>query len=268
MYTCTFCRSFIFGAVGVALAASAALGQESSPTTGNPLEAYKQGHSAHGESFDSGPRQKPWPLAGIGQAHFPITTKNPEVQRWFDQGNALLHSFWFYEAERAFRWCAKLEPDNPMPYWGMARSADSTRAQDFIRQAQKLREPASERERLYIDALAAQLLPDPLREKDSTPDGQQRNRQAKKVLETLCIKYPDDMEARALLALDTMGDSRYGAELMIREILARQPDHPGAHHYRIHNWDYHEPEQALDSSRRYGELVPGIGHALGMPGRS
>ena len=63
------------------------------------------------------------------------------------------------------------------------------------------------------------------------------------------------MEARALLALDTMGDSRYGAELMIREILAKQPDHPGAHHYRIHNWDYHEPEQALDSAKRYGEIV-------------
>ena len=80
------------------------------------------------------------------------------------------------------------------------------------------------------------------------------------------MKYPDDMEARALLALATMGDSRYGAELMIREILAKQPDHPGAHHYRIHNWDYHEPEQALFSAKRYGEIVPGIGHALHMPG--
>ena len=63
-----------------------------------------------------------------------------------------------------------------------------------------------------------------------------------------------------------MGDDRYGTELMIREVLAKQPDHPGAHHYRIHNWDYHEPEQALESARRYGEIVPGIGHALHMPG--
>ena len=45
-----------------------------------------------------------------------------------------------------------------------------------------------------------------------------------------------------------MGSDRYGTELMIREILIKQPDHPGAHHYRIHNWDYHEPEQALDSA--------------------
>ena len=80
------------------------------------------------------------------------------------------------------------------------------------------------------------------------------------------MRYPDDMEARALLALETMGRSRYGAELMIREVLAKQPDHPGAHHYRIHNWDCNEPEQALVSARRYGDLAPAIGHALHMPG--
>ncbi len=153
-----------------------------------------------------------------------------------------------------------------MPYWGLARATQETRAEDFIREAQKREEHASQRERLYIDALAAELLPDPLHEKDGKADLQERSRRAHRILETLCVEYPKDMEARAWLALESMGDSRYGTELMIREVLARQPDHPGAHHYRIHNWDYHEPEQALDSSRRYGELVPGIGHALHMPG--
>jgi peroxiredoxin len=225
----------------------------------------KLGHSQHGEAFDTGPRQKPWPIDGIGSTHFPITTKNPEVQRWFDQGNALLHSFIDYEAERAFRWCVKLEPENAMAYWGLARAAmlhgegARERAGDIIREAQKRKANASPREQLYIDALAAELLPDPLHENAA------RDR-SRKILETLCVKYPDDMEARALLALNTIGDDRYGAELMIREILAKQPDHPGAHHYRIHNWDYHEPEQALESARRYGEIAFGVGHALHMPG--
>lgn len=225
--------------------------------------AAKLGHSVHGEAFDSGPREKPWAMTGIGVAHFPITTKNPEVQRWFDQGNALLHSFWFYEAERAFRWCLKLEPENAMAYWGLSRAVDGDkRSSEMIREAVKRKDKVSERERLYIEAQAAQILPDPLRDKDD----RDRGGRSKKILETLCLKYPDDMEARALLALATMGDARYGAELMIREILARQPDHPAGHHYRIHNWDYHEPEQALESSRRYGEIVPSIGHALHMPG--
>ena len=39
------------------------------------------------------------------------------------------------------------------------------------------------------------------------------------------------------------------AELIIREVLAKLPDHPGAHHYRIHNWDYNQPEQALVSAK-------------------
>ena len=222
----------------------------------------KLGHSQHGEAFDTGPREKPWPMTGIGEAHFPITNKNPEVQRWFDQGNALLHSFADYEAERAFRWCLKLEPDNAMAYWGLARSGfgGGNRPADMIREAVKRKDRVSPREQLYIEALAADLLPDPLHDRQT---GRNRGR---KILETICVKYPDDMEARALLALNTLGDDRYGTELMIREILAKQPDHPGAHHYRIHNWDYHEPEQALESARRYGEIVPGIGHALHMPG--
>ena len=41
----------------------------------------KLGHSSHGEAFDTGPREKPWVIPGVGVAHFPITTKNPEVQR-------------------------------------------------------------------------------------------------------------------------------------------------------------------------------------------
>jgi len=222
----------------------------------------KLGHSQHGEAFDTGPREKPWPMTGIGEAHFPITTKNPEVQRWFDQGNALLHSFADYEAERAFRWCLKLEPDNAMAYWGLARAGlnGGDRPAEMIREAVKRKDRVSPREQLYIEALAADLLPDPLHDRQT---GRNRGR---KILETICVKYPDDMEARALLALNTMGDDRYGAELMIREILAKQPDHPGAHHYRIHNWDYHEPEQALDSARRYGEIVTQVGHALHMPG--
>ena len=227
------------------------------------------GHSAHGEAFDTGPREKPWVIGGIGEAHFPITTRNPEVQKWFDQGNALLHSFWDYEAERSFRWCLKLEPDNAMAYWGLARASQirglggNNRPAEMIREAVKRKDQVSPRERLYIEAMAAEVLPDPLREGSSRQDSRDRSR---KILETLCVKYPDDMEARALLALNTMGNDRYGAELMIREILSHQPDHPGAHHYRIHNWDYHEPETALVSARRYGEIVPGIGHALHMPG--
>jgi peroxiredoxin len=203
-------------------------------------------------------------MKDIGRVHFPITTKNPEVQKWFDQGITLLHSFWDYEAERAFRWCLKLEPDNAMAFWGLARASSGSRSAEFVREAAKRKEKVSERERLYIEALEALTTAEALRDRGA--GYWERNRDYKQKLESICIKYPKDMEARALLALANMGDSRYGTEQIIQEILAVQSDHPGAHHYRIHNWNYHEPEQALESCRRYGEIAPGIGHALHMPG--
>lgn len=236
------------------LISTAAFGQ-------NFAETYKQGHSHIGDAFDIGPRQKPWKMDGLGVSHFPITTRNPEVQQWFDQGVALLHSFWYYEAERSFRWCLKLEPENAMAYWGLAHSANGKeRVEEFAREAVKRKDKVSERERLYIEALAADNIPDPLAKAEG------EGKKARKILETLCVKYPDDMEARAQLALRGIGDDRYGTEMIIREILAKQPDHPGGHHYRIHNWDYHEPEQALVSAKRYGDIASGIGHALHMPG--
>lgn len=227
-------------------------------------ERYKQGHSRHGDAFNTGPRTKPVLMEDVGRTHFPITTKNPEVQRWFDQGNTLLHSFWDYEAERAFRWALKLEPDNAMVYWGLARASSGERSAAFIREAAKRKAGVTERERLYIEALEALNATDSLRDRGA--DYRVRNGEYKKILETLCVKYPDDVEARALLALANMGDSRYGTEQIVREILKTEPQHPGAHHYRIHNWNYHEPEQALESCRRYGAIAPGIGHALHMPG--
>jgi peroxiredoxin/tetratricopeptide (TPR) repeat protein len=227
-------------------------------------DAYKLGHSQHGAAFDEGPRTKPWAMSNIGEAKFPITTKNPEVQKWFNQGNVLLHSFWDYEAERAFRWALKLEPENAMVYWGLARATSGDRSSEFLREAVKRKSSVTDRERLYIEALEARMFSDPLRDRGA--DWTERNGEYKKILESICVKYPDDMEAKALLAYANMGDARYGTEQIIREILAKQPDHPGAHHYRIHNWNYHEPEQALRSCRRYGEIASGIGHALHMPG--
>ena len=183
-----------------------------------------------GEGFNEGPRQKPWEMPGVGKVSFPITHKNAETQKWFNQGVALLHSFWYYEAERSFRWCLQLEPDNAMAWWGLAQSqSGGKRAKEFLQEAVKRKGSVSERERLYIGADAAGLLP------ELGVKGEEMQR--RRLLERLVMKYLDDLEAKTFLALDMMGSARMGAELLIREVLAKAPDHPGAHHYRIHNWD-------------------------------
>src|SRR3954469_19588137 len=62
-------------------------------------------------------------LEGQGSVHMAITTSNPEAQKFFDQGLAQMHSFWAREAERSFLQAAALEPDAPMPQWGVAMVA-------------------------------------------------------------------------------------------------------------------------------------------------
>src|SRR5580700_9676211 len=166
-----------------------------------PADLLKMGHSHRGDAFDTGPREKPWVIEGIGKSHFPITTSNPEVQKWFDQGHTLLHSFWFYEAERSFRWCLKLEPDNAMAWWGMARANDENpeRSVKFIKEAAKRKSKVTERERLYIEAWEAALVEDPL----SDAKENDRQRKYKELLEQIVLKYPDDIEAKSMYVLAT-----------------------------------------------------------------
>ena len=234
------------------------------------------GHSRHGTAFDSGLRQRPWKMEGIGHTHFPITTKVAEVQEWFDQGNTLLHSFWFEEAERSFRWCLKLDPDCAMAYWGLARcglnwfargpldTPEMKRYFDFLSEASRRKATVSERERLYIEAWEASFTGESF-----TKDGKERADILARSLQQLVLKYPDDIEAKSLFALFSIAPGHaLSTELVIQQVLAKEPDHPGAHHYRIHNWDGAAPEQGLPSCLRYGPAAPNIGHANHMPGHN
>ena len=70
----------------------------------------------------------PQRIEGIGQAHIPITTKSPQAQEWFDQGLALQHCFWHYEAERSFEESVRLDPDCAMCHWGLSQAATERRS--------------------------------------------------------------------------------------------------------------------------------------------
>src|SRR5215831_4994761 len=57
----------------------------------------------------------------IGQVHFP-TSCSAEAQVHFDQAVALLHSFWFPEAIKAFHAVLETDSSCAMGYWGIAVS--------------------------------------------------------------------------------------------------------------------------------------------------
>ena len=235
-----------------------AAAQEGQTAAESAKERHLAGHSRFGAAFDEGPRERPAKMTGIGVTHFPITTSHPEAQMWFDQGHTLIHSFWYYEAERAFRWAAKLDPEAPMPYWGLVRATGGARARAFMKEASARKAKASPRERAYIEAWELQFA-----DGAQTTEGR---RKFTKALESIVMKFPDDIEAKALLGQEMMGSTRVGTEFLMQQVLAKDPKHPGAHHYRIHNWDDEDGALALDSCRMYGEIATGIGHALHMPG--
>src|SRR5260370_39560418 len=70
-------------------------------------------------------------LPGMGAVHPPMTTTNPEAQKFFDQGVAQMHSFWAREAERSFLQAAALDPSAPIPQWGIAMAAARDRRPRF-----------------------------------------------------------------------------------------------------------------------------------------
>jgi len=235
-------------------------------------QGIRIGHSAHGEAFDEGPRQRPWLMEDVGTSHFPITTSVPEVQEWFDQGNTLLHNFWFYEAERQFRWCLKLDPDCAMAYWGLARctgrSNGGERGLAFLAEAVKRKDTVTDRERMYIEAWERAYAPE-LSGAIELMDEEDRNpfEALAAELEMIVVAYPDDIEAKALHMLYSLySGSRVGLEYLAQAIFAEEPLHPGGHHYRIHNWDGPEGAEALSSCEIYGELASYVGHANHMPG--
>ena len=224
-------------------------------------ETPDRSHSLLGGAFDQGPRQQSRLRKGIGNVHFPVTTSKPEAQKFFDQGINYLYSFSWFESERAFRTAAKLDPDCAMAYWGMAM-ADSTRGKEFLKLAQDRESKVTDRERRYIDALAITF---------RSGDGKKNTGDNIHALEALVHAYPDDVEAKAMLAWvlhDEQGKPsfRVAIDALLREVLAKNPLHPAAHHYRIHMWDGDNAEQALDSSIAYARAAPGVGHALHMPG--
>ncbi len=226
------------------------------------------GHSAHGEAFNEGPRQAAYLMDGLGRVTFPVTTDKPMAQRFVTQGVAQLHGFWYFEAERSFRQAAMIDPECAMAYWGMAMAnrSNEKRGKGFIEEAVKRKGKATRREQLYIEMLDAYLKYD-VNKKD------ERNQKYATALEKLLFEFPDDVEAKAFLALQVWSNrtknkpiaSYLAVDALIQQVFEVEPMHP-AHHYRIHLWDGHNDATAVTSSARCGQSLPAIAHMWHMPG--
>jgi len=210
----------------------------------------------------------------LGTVHFP-TSCDPQVQKQFERGVALLHSFAVGTAETTFRQVALDDPHCAMAHWGIAATFsrwagpdDKQRKSgwDEIKTAKSMH--ATPRERDYI-AAEATVYAHPEKKDDKSGE------KYLKAMEKLYRRYPDDHEAAAFYALaleeqdrddDPTHARRKQAAAILEKLFALEPDHPGVAHYLIHTYDTPDMAlQGLPAARRYAQIAPAAPHALHMP---
>jgi tetratricopeptide (TPR) repeat protein len=225
-------------------------------------------------------------MDGLGAIETPITTADPMAQAYFNQGLRLIYAFNHDEAIKAFRAAETIDPDCAMAQWGSAVAlgpnynldADPEKASTTIaalRKAQQLVKKATPREQAYVEALSKRYSEDP------KADRKALDRAYAEAMDQVAARFPDDLEAQVLSAEALMqlrpwdlwtadgstpmpGTERILAKL--EQVLARNPNHTGAHHYYIHACEASQhPERALESARRMGGLAPKAGHLVHMP---
>jgi tetratricopeptide (TPR) repeat protein len=213
----------------------------------------------------------------LGTVHFPVSC-SPSVQKPFERGVALLHSFWYEQAEATFQQIAKDDSRCAMAHWGVAMSLwhelwnhpDTATIKRGLSEAAIANSfhPKSDRERDYIAAINAFYSGSDNRKYES------RASSYSKTMQRVYQRNPEDHEAAAFYALSllAMEPSRDGnrnrkrAAAVLEKVFAIEPNHPGVIHYLIHTYD--SPEMAnlgLPAARRYAQIAPAAPHALHMP---
>jgi hypothetical protein len=208
------------------------------------------------------------------------TSCRADADTHIQRGLALLHHMMYESAEKSFAAAAGAQPDCAMAYWGQAMSfvhpiwSDPPTPPVFARAAQLADKALAEgtktaRERAYIQAIAAYY-------KEGKTNAEAANlRGFASGWATVHELFPDDPDAALFYALAQLAtadpaDKSYAQQRrageLIETVFARYPDHPGAHHYFIHAYDYPPlAARALTVARAYGRIAPEVPHALHMP---
>jgi tetratricopeptide (TPR) repeat protein len=232
-------------------------------------------------------------LVLLAPIRFP-NSGSPPAQPSFLRGVTALHNFQYEDAVEAFREAQGVDRDFAMAYWGEAMAYNQTlwlnqdlgRARAILlrlgptAEARTVR-AGTDRERGYLRAVAILF---------GSGERAARDRAYAEGMRRLAASYPEDLEAQSFFALALMGtmarspalfgegsDDQHqhalvGSEtqkevaVILEKVLAQNPDHPGALHYLIH--DYDDPDHArlaLAAARAYAKVAPQSSHALHMP---
>ena len=179
-----------------------------------------------------------------------------KLRPFFDQGLRFAWGFYFPEYIASYQEAARLEPDHPMPYWGMAhamgpnpnsryaRMPDDPLGEGLkaIKKALERIDMASSLEAKLIRAMYV------LYDKESIPESDARDQAYLTAMRELNAEFPDDPDIAALYAASYMSIGRWDywdsqgnpkSETMpvaeaLEHIIHQDQSHPGVLHLHIH----------------------------------
>ncbi len=220
---------------------------------------------------------------GLGDINHPVSTSNPEAQKFFNQGLSYIYAFNHEEAIRSFKQAAQLDPQLAMAYWGVALALGSNynvpadgpallEAYNNLQKAIQLAPKASEQDRAYITALSKRY------SSDINVDKHKLEVDYKNAMGELSKNYPDDLDAATLYAdalflLEPRRGTRDVNEPTVQrlhatleKILAVDVHHPGACHLYIHATESTVvPGKAEECAEFLMKSIPGASHINHMP---
>ena len=223
---------------------------------------------------------------GMDLLNYPVTTKNAEAQKYFNQGLLLAYAFNHAEAARSFYHATRLDSTCAMCYWGYAyvlgpnynagmEPDNYQRAYDAIQRANSLASNVTAKEKALIAAMSMRYVKDPVEDRSHLDSAYMvAMRAVHKV-------YPEDVDIAAMYAESLMdmhpwdlwevdGRSKpWTPEILaaIEKAIQMDPKHPGGHHFYIHAVEASStPEKGLASAKVFDDgLVPNAGHLVHMP---
>ena len=204
------------------------------------------------------------------------------AQEPFLRGIALLHSYEYGDAAKAFQQAESADPTFALSYWAEALTYSHVlwRAEDLsaaraalLRLAptprERLAKARSPRERQFGAAVEAYYIEGTLAQRvRAYADSLKRyTRDDSKDVEAMAFASHAYMLAASVASTRAERDSlNREAVSLSQAVLKAQPRHPGANHYLIHLYD--SPgmaAQGLEFARAYDKIAPDAEHALHMP---
>ena len=228
-------------------------------------------------------------VPGGGTYSRSIDSNSGLAQTFFDQGLRMAWGFYFPESIASYQEASRLDPTNPMPYWGVAHAAGPNPNSRYvnlpddpqgaglaaIRQALDLASNGSQLEQDLINATFV------LYNKDAIPDNRERDFAFLAAMRSLHEKYPNDADIATVFGEAYMNTTRWDywesdgsakpgaleSKAALEAAMVIEPDHPGANHLYIHLMEGSgQPELAMPSAQKLEATLPISGHMVHMPG--